>query len=164
MDPVARQEKAISTHTPLARRDEAVNEGIRQRIQFLLTRLLRGATPLRLPRFQILHHFYSHASCEARLGSFAADRRHLQFLLTRLLRGATIIYNIFPLTLHISTHTPLARRDIIFQHKKKLSGISTHTPLARRDLKPAHYTHYPSISTHTPLARRDPMYHIVSTA
>ena len=78
----------------------------------------------------------------------------------------------------ISTHTPLARRDLnreiyaqgnanFYSHascearplgmKESVDWlyISTHTPLARRDT-PINYQakNYP-ISTHTPLARRD---------
>ena len=78
----------------------------------------------------------------------------------------------------ISTHTPLARRDLQIYAQEKGLGISTHTPLARRDgLVSALYTvtslfqltrllrgatakiesqpKTQSISTHTPLARRD---------
>ena len=79
----------------------------------------------------------------------------LPFLLTRLLRGVTpeamgVFYEII-----ISTHTPLARRDL----NKGLCGgsyeISTHTPLARRDnTLYSPFVRF-SISTHTPLARRD---------
>ena len=35
----------------------------------------------------------------------------------------------------ISTHTPLAGRDVGDQNKKRADGISTHTPLAGRDLQ-----------------------------
>ena len=56
----------------------------------------------------------------------------------------------------VSTHTPLARRDLrrraSFSHSVR---VSTHTPLARRDFAFLAFwrTHY--VSTHTPLARRD---------
>ena len=78
----------ISTHTPLARRDDV---------------LVTAQTPD--------EDFYSHASCEARLGAAMKPTNELKFLLTRLLRGATMadfLKDNFP---EISTHTPLARRD-----------------------------------------------------
>ena len=82
-------------------------------------------------------------------------------------------------SLSISTHTPLARRDLSnADYLTNTTVISTHTPLARRDSPPVScltkpslflltrlsrgVTKYwtmlhdrPNISTHTPLARRD---------
>ena len=56
------------------------------------------------------------------------------FLLTRLLRGATVYISYRCTRTGISTHTPLARRDLwrllVYGYTPK---ISTHTPLARRD-------------------------------
>ena len=80
--------------------------------------------------------------------------------------------------MRISTHTPLARRDLFSSHyplsslkfllTRLLRGvtnlfvafhdefvISTHTPLARRDSDLTRRISGESISTHTPLARRD---------
>ena len=55
---------AISTHTPLARRD--VSFRIRwPESAFLLTRLLRGVTSKMHFIFYLQLNFYSHASCEA---------------------------------------------------------------------------------------------------
>ena len=101
----------ISTHTPHAGRDYVSQQlstdlahfyshapcGARhpclfiykQNGKFLLTRLLRGAT------------------CVAWQNLFI-----IKFLLTRLLRGATHGYDTAPLEFRISTHTPLARRDL----------------------------------------------------
>ena len=84
--------------------------------QFLLTRLLRGATRKKIPRssaIRISTHtplarrdtrerpyivvctdFYSHASCEARLIHRQMIIIIREFLLTRLLRGATATYSI----------------------------------------------------------------------
>ena len=77
----------------------------------------------------------------------------------------------------ISTHTPLARRDLLTFFIQRHDKISTHTPLARRDaliswLSPHEKflltrlsrgvtnaniapMYFSKISTHTPLARRD---------
>ena len=81
-------------------------------------------------------------------------------------------------TIDISTHAPLARRDMCFRNYRR-SGfvflltrlsrgattsnlvnyddrpISTHAPLARRDYWPATANNNQNISTHAPLARRD---------
>ena len=78
-------------------------------------------------------HFYSHASCEA-----------------RLCRGLSPAF-----VYVISTHTPLARRDGGSCKRSILNCISTHTPLARRDFSVSSSDSADEISTHTPLARRD---------
>ena len=102
---------AISTHTPLARRDFLVVLPTTNRCIFLLTRLLRGATQALVPVFtdgyisthtslarrdvtnnskrKTSKNFYSHVSCEARPESAS-------------------VHTMLPV---ISTHTPLARRD-----------------------------------------------------
>ena len=57
------------------------------------------------------------------------------FLLTRLLRGATAVKAQYFIGWDISTHTPLARRDVFPDMTgARIYTISTHTPLARRDL------------------------------
>ena len=81
----------ISTHTPLARRDQICRIICFVNFGFQLTRLLRGVTR-------------SRASKKA--------RRNI-FQLTRLLRGVTFCAARYILITYISTHTPLARRDII---------------------------------------------------
>ena len=55
----------------------------------------------------------------------------------------------------ISTHTPLARRDVYKPFGLCQYVISTHTPLARRDVIKSNWQKIGQISTHTPLARRD---------
>ena len=82
--------------------------------QFQLTRLLRGVT-LNMQQIQ---------TCQA-------------FQLTRLLRGVTFVFNTDVCDDKIiSTHTPLARRDIQRAGASDVVlRISTHTPLARRDRK-----------------------------
>ena len=55
----------------------------------------------------------------------------------------------------ISTHTPLAGRDLFMLFIVSFFAISTHTPLAGRDgiVIPQEFVFM--ISTHTPLAGRD---------
>ena len=102
--------KRISTHTPLARRDA------RQDLSVVYS-----------------SDFYSHASCEARPSACRVKSFPRKFLLTRLLRGATHTVADACDTAHISTHTPLARRDRKHFDHSVVKFISTHTPLARRD-------------------------------
>ena len=101
----------ISTHTPLARRDQtgcgtdcrkmdfyshASCEARRTQLQdhqsahriSTHTPLARRDTEENM-KGKRWNNFYSHASCEARPGSTTATSWHGRFLLTRLLRGAT---------------------------------------------------------------------------
>ena len=55
----------------------------------------------------------------------------------------------------ISTHTPLAGRDVSLNIFVGSHIISTHTPLAGRDLDDSVPKLNELISTHTPLAGRD---------
>ena len=190
----------ISTHAPLARRDDfdvvdstcqtnfysrascearlllqfggACNHDFYSRASCEARRNYRGGNERRF-------NFYSRASCEARQILSNSMHKMPTFLLTRLLRGATIFLNVGFHVCFISTHAPLARRDvtsnsIIRQDNRflltrllrgatrmafqiqKMYEISTHAPLARRDfiaeLRGAGVT---EISTHAPLARRD---------
>ena len=168
----------ISTHTPLARRDDlrvlspklaldfyshASCEArhlrkisINALNAFLLTRLLRGATsdPERLK--EKLTDFYSHASCEARRQVAHRIDELMQFLLTRLLRGATKCFlNTFQCC-RISTHTPLARRDFRKLPFRSFYRLFLLTRLLRGATpSQAQGLSCREISTHTPLARRD---------
>ena len=78
----------ISTHAPHARRDDYVERLVVEKI-----------------------HFYSRASCEARLEIHSPSGR----------------------AENISTHAPHARRDDITNMRWIAIGISTHAPHARRD-------------------------------
>ena len=124
---------AISTHTPLARRDSETLHPRGMPVLFLLTRLLRGVT------FQMTLY-----------GVMTVISTH-----TPLARRDNTLYSPF-VRFSISTHTPLARRDHLMKSSIQTQNISTHTPLARRDGLPfVPYVGYVAISTHTPLARRD---------
>ena len=50
------------------------------------------------------------------------------------MRGVTLDSCAHVLVLHISTHTPHARRDLSSHKGYGVSRISTHTPHARRDI------------------------------
>ena len=140
----------ISTHTPLAGRDDALGlwlhfkkdfyshapRGARHlesvqnlsASQFLLTRPSRGATGTTASDLEN-RNFYSHAPRGARqeLADLVTER--IQFLLTRPSRGAMTKWP----RRKISTHTPLAGRDNTANDAKSTVSISTHTPLAGRD-------------------------------
>ena len=168
---------------------------------FLLTRPLRGATAAAFQLCIHIRNFYSHAPCGARPSAIFHSSRTQLFLLTRPLRGATCCHqtrdrrtnhfyshapcgarrdrsSVFPGSIFISTHTPLAGRDIHVRHivcrvrlfllTRPLRGathcqplcercliISTHTPLAGRDTARRRTASASGISTHTPLAGRD---------
>ena len=79
----------------------------------------------------------------------------ISFLLTRPLRDVTIPFCKSNKLIIISTHTPLAGRDLGHISCCGLPKISTHTPLAGRDLVIWFFRHLLFISTHTPLAGRD---------
>ena len=81
----------ISTHAPLAGRDDARMVGLDRRVGFQPTRPLRGAT--------------------FRLGR--EERHHMIFQPTRPLRGATLTADLARAVERISTHAPLAGRDIL---------------------------------------------------
>ena len=103
---------------------------------------MRGATSDAAAANKILQHFYSHAPCGARLPY-------------RTLSGHFLT---------ISTHTPLAGRDM-HAHDCGISTIviSTHTPLAGRDERAfINDRRGVRISTHTPLAGRDYLLFILS--
>ena len=100
----------ISTHTPLAGRDQQHLSQCHKRF-----------------------HFYSHAPCGARPHVQGVLGACLSFLLTRPLRGATDGRRRICERAAISTHTPLAGRDINSQGETIDFRISTHTPLAGRD-------------------------------
>ena len=104
---------SISTHTPLARRDFRVDFDLTPEQAFLLTRLSQGVTP---PPQSPVHRLW-------------------KFLLTRLSQGVTKRGNNAEVRRDISTHTPLARRDLRPGLTSNKIPISTHTPLARRDLQ-----------------------------
>ena len=101
----------ISTHTPLARRDAGLNPVLSAGGHFY-SHASCEARPLCSGCECLSGHFYSHASCEARpVASFAS-----------------------PVTIGISTHTPLARRDerLSNEGKKKDDFYSHASCEARR--------------------------------
>ena len=101
----------ISTHTPLAGRDNKMTNTALIALVFQLTRPLRGATLVGYKTFTDFLNFNSHAPCGARLWKYADNDTIMD----------------------ISTHTPLAGRDLLLQFLRIFRPISTHTPLAGRD-------------------------------
>ena len=75
---------------------------------------------------------------------------------TRPLRGATSGMGWRSKSKGISTHAPLAGRDLCHScHSRKTARISTHAPLAGRDVDGGAGALGQNISTHAPLAGRD---------
>ena len=101
-------------------------------------------------------NFYSRASCEARLLQEYSARRHSLFLLTRLSRGATSQSAGDRLTEEISTHAPLARRD--YSSSTAANPAGNFYSRASREARLQLFLRLAAsclISTHAPLARRD---------
>ena len=132
-------------------------QNISGRIQFLLTRLSRGVTDWTRRGEAFLKFLLTRLSRGVTRRSYqnAAEKK---FLLTRLSRGVTTSNKFAKWFRTISTHTPLARRDLQNWNPCPQKTISTHTPLARRDRKHRGYSIVQDISTHTPLARRDQLF------
>ena len=145
---------------------------------FQPTRPLRGATDLDFDRNGYLLDFNPRAPCGARQAlrirlapghdfnprAPCGARRGLSILIwvlvifqpTRPLRGATPSFDVFDPYFFISTHAPLAGRDLKETDERAYQHISTHAPLAGRDGKRrTDRADRPDISTHAPLAGRD---------
>ena len=103
----------ISTHAPLAGRDAFA---------------LRGLA--------LMCDFNPRAPCGARPASSWLERRKRIFQPTRPLRGATEAAPGWDVWGNISTHAPLAGRDLQGARHQLLGCISTHAPLAGRDPVP----------------------------
>ena len=100
----------ISTHTPHARRDKAIQIiRIHQR-KFQLTRLMRGVTRLFSNALSsVLFQLTRLMRGVTKIALVTFERT--QFQLTRLMRGVTIYGQAAFVYDEISTHTPHARRD-----------------------------------------------------
>ena len=147
----------ISTHAPLAGRDVlVVSIGIKV-FKFQPTRPLRGATEsvpaLATSDFLISTHaplagrdeelpdgepwnlyFNPRAPCGARPAAKHPIMTNFRFQPTRPLRGATSGLGLTGGISWISTHAPLAGRDVEIGFKfHDGTAISTHAPLAGRD-------------------------------
>ena len=122
----------VSTHTPLAGRDHGDNECQQDESRF-----------------------YSHAPRGARRSAGSLTDRYSMFLLTRPSRGATPTRIILFRHFCVSTHTPLAGRDVcIVRDRLSYTGFYSHAPRgARLDLEVLFVRKV--VSTHTPLAGRD---------
>ena len=124
----------ISTHAPLAGRDNVATACVISPKKFQPTRPLRGATVTKSTMATNPLHFNPRAPCGARLLACCKWER---------------FYN-------ISTHAPLAGRDDGYEPQDgELPFISTHAPLAGRDQTMIMTACRLIISTHAPLAGRD---------
>ena len=167
----------ISTHAPLAGRDSRGID-LKSRLEYFNPRAPCGArrdggTGER-PQLKISTHaplagrdriwptarnspwdFNPRAPCGARQLNRAKKELIDIFQPTRPLRGATEYeYGKYYLD-GISTHAPLAGRDVGKIYKDLVSQISTHAPLAGRDGERVAVYAPAQISTHAPLAGRD---------
>ena len=123
----------ISTHTPLAGRDKV------RSLIFLIFVIsthtpLAGRDALTGRQCHSVQDFYSHAPCGARLPQPSIYDLFFSFLLTRPLRGATLPNSRFALPVLFLLTRPLRGATIATQKSAWLQVISTHTPLAGRDV------------------------------
>ena len=81
---------------------------------FQPTRPLRGATNRTYAPFEYVRYFNPRAPCGARPITANTRERNIRFQPTRPLRGATFDRNGYLLGIEISTHAPLAGRDVLF--------------------------------------------------
>ena len=100
-------------------------------------------------------YFNPRAPCGARPHLAHRPKFSVGFQPTRPLRGATAQPGKKRADRHISTHAPLAGRDVGKIYKDLVSQISTHAPLAGRDGERVAVYAPAQISTHAPLAGRD---------
>ena len=132
----------ISTHAPLAGRD-AESERLSYEIADFNPRAPCGARRrdwVQVPRRH--RDFNPRAPCGARLRWMTFSQTSMLFQPTRPLRGATRAGQRLARRVGISTHAPLAGRDICTETNSFPSAIiSTHAPLAGRDRK-SHSTSY----------------------
>ena len=102
----------ISTHTPLAGRDVHSWDYSWGCSRFLLTRPLRGATCTHIQAVPVNIFLLTRPLRGATITQSYLNCWILEFLLTRPLRGATTKKRITKSQTWISTHTPLAGRDV----------------------------------------------------
>ena len=124
----------ISTHTPLARRDQKKIEKTQREINFYSHASCEARPPWRVC-LAYRWHFYSHASCEARRLCANISVIPLLFLLTRLLRGATFCFFCSAATVRFLLTRPMRGATRSKHQRDTMLMISTHTPHAGRDAR-----------------------------
>ena len=116
---------------------------------------MRGATPLSLiPLFSLT--FQPTRPLRGATQFFFTDSTHFLFQPTRPLRGATKKMTVSGLPSKISTHAPLAGRDIeVLRRRGYMVHFNPRAPCGARQGRPQRVTGTFPISTHAPLAGRD---------
>ena len=149
------QHENISTHAPLAGRDQEGKQAYGSNEQFQPTRPLRGATLWAL-RHGAVELFQP--TRPLRGATIVSDRGREEqiFQPTRPLRGATAFESLDCIGGTFQPTRPLRGATMEEQFRlKRIWSISTHAPLAGRDLRHGHDGKLNPISTHAPLAGRD---------
>ena len=117
-------------------------------MKFQPTRPLRGATVTEPLTISLLEFQPTRPLRGATTADAEKAKRIEKFQPTRPLRGATVATGIIPARFGISTHAPLAGRDLKGGGRSLLLRISTHAPLAGRDASA--YASVPSASRFQP--------------
>ena len=146
--------RSISTHTPLAGRDNTWRNCV-------LTTGISTHTPLAGRDLggscdtSLFDDFYSHAPCGARHPSGNGNSHTGKFLLTRPLRGATCNLSRKSRFSIISTHTPLAGRDVApADFHEVLSDFYSHAPCGARPVPGAIQISSDHFYSHAPCGAR----------
>ena len=125
----------ISTHAPLAGRDLVLCGGDKGCLNYFNPRAPCGARPRWRSSALPSTDFNPRAPCGARRTHNGKHWQLETFQPTRPLRGATVaVPRLHAVDDLISTHAPLAGRDVILARFSNGDVISTHAPLAGRDL------------------------------
>ena len=168
--------KIISTHTPLAGRDDFTTSPVRS-IKISTHTPLAGRDDIMLYIVIKFRHFNSHAPRGARQASQDRHCQQLHFnshaprgarrdrwvpvvsysdVNSHAPRGARRIHRRSDyITLKFQLTRPSRGATVSHQESRGSLDISTHTPLAGRDPLAPFRQHIIVISTHTPLAGRD---------
>ena len=102
-------------------------------LQFLLTRLLRGATLMGVPLPPVLVNFYSHASCEARQILYYILTNNANFYSHASCEARPNYAHMSKIAVKFLLTRLLRGATFFIVIFKSVNTISTHTPLARRD-------------------------------
>ena len=123
----------ISTHTPLAGRDNYTQRG-NYCLTYFYSHAPRGARPKRMQIYRLYIRFLLTRPSRGATRTAGAEDRLLRFLLTRPSRGATMLFSgLRHSQCHFYSHAPRGARRGPENGQPQKKKISTHTPLAGRD-------------------------------
>ena len=147
---------SISTHAPLARRDSVISQVVYSVFNFYSRASCEARPKTRQGNYEKVLYFYSRASCEARLMCLVVWSGIIDFYSRASCEARPVRDPIYARRFHFYSRASCEARLHVLRSLSRPPCISTHAPLARRDMWP-HCSPMilREISTHAPLARRD---------